>query len=261
MNQRIWITGASSGIGQALALACAKAGMQVVISGRNTQQLQALQAQHNNMVLALPFDVSHKQAHFVAAETIKATLGGLDIAVFNAGFSEHMEVANFNSELCEKLMSVNYFSICYGIEATLPLLRQSKTPHLVGMSSIAAYGGLPQGAAYCASKAAVKALLEGLRVELMDENIPVSIICPGFVKTPLTAKHKFKLPAAISADKAANIILRGIAKQQHEIHFPKRISVLQKLITSLPSPLYTRIMRLALKRIKRQERQLASGLD
>lgn len=252
-GRRIWITGASSGIGYAVALAAARAGMQVIASGRDSTKLRALQQQQANIVLILPFDVTDRSAYGPAVQQIQDKLGGLDIAFFNAGASIHMEVAQFSSAICKQLMDVNYFSLVYGIEAVLPLLRRSRAPQLVGMSSIAAYGGLPQGAAYCASKAAVKTLLEGIRIDLLPEGIPVSIVCPGFVKTPLTDRHQFALPGVISAEKAAKIILKGIARKTHEIHFPKRISLLQKFITSLPSPCFTWIMQKAIARVKRQE--------
>lgn len=255
----IWITGASSGIGKAVAQRCAHLGASVIVSGRDLHALNTLQQHSPNIKLVLPFDVTDKHAYALAVAKITASLGGVDIVFFNAGASEHM--AEFSSDICERMMRVNYFSLVYGIEAVLPLLKQSRCPQLVGMSSIAAYGGLPQGEAYCAAKAAAKTLLEGLRVDLWDTGIRVSIVCPGFVKTPLTAKHKFALPGAISAEQAAHYIVKGISKRSHEIHFPKPISLLQKLITSLPHPIFIFIMRLALKRIKRQEAATANHIS
>jgi len=136
----------------------------------------------------------------------------------------------------------------YGIEAVLPLLRQSPAPQLVGMSSTVAYRGLPRSEAYGASKAAIKNLFESLQIDLAREAFRVSVVCPGFVRTPLTDRNDFPMPFRIEADEAARRIVDGIEAGKPEIHFPRRFSLLFKLMTLLPDRLYIRLCARMVKR-------------
>lgn len=245
-NQKIWVTGASSGIGYACVLAFAKQGAStLVISGRNEAKLAELkQKLPNTQVMILPFDVTDKVANLAAAKQIEATLGGIDVVFLNAGASNHFNIKRFDSAIFEEMVKLNYLSLVYGVEAALPLLRKSKQPHLVGMSSIAAYGGLPSAGSYCASKAAARVFLQSVKIDLIPEKIPVSVVCPGFIKTPLTDKNDFPMPFIMGVNKAATIITNGIAKKHGEIHFPKRMSVMLKLMQSLPANWTARLMRM-----------------
>jgi len=130
-----------------------------------------------------------------------------------------------------------------GIEAVLPVLRHSNSPYLVGMSSSVAWQGLPQGQAYSASKAAIRNLFQGLKIELALENIAVSWICPGFVQTPLTDKNTFSMPARISVKEAAQIIFEGLTRQTTEIHFPKRFTSILKWLSLLPAGLSAKLLK------------------
>ncbi|MET1254858.1 SDR family NAD(P)-dependent oxidoreductase [Aliikangiella maris] len=161
--------------------------------------------------------------------------GGLDCAILNAGNAEYVDIQNFDSVIFERMMTTNYLSVVKGIEACLPILRQSPDPYLVGMSSSVAWQGLPKGQAYSASKAAIRNLFQGLYIELAAQNIAVSWICPGFVKTPLTDKNDFPMPARISAEQSAKIIFQQLCRKKVEIHFPKRFTLLLKLISMLPA--------------------------
>lgn len=240
-NKRIWITGASSGIGYACALAFAAQGAaKLVISGRNIKQLESLKAKLScQQVLILPFDVTSRIENKQAAESIVSAFGGVDIVFLNAGASEHFTVRHFDSAVFERMIAVNYLSLVYGIEASLPMLRQSRAPQLIGMSSLAGYGGLPNAGSYCAAKAAARVLLESLKIDLLPEKISVSMVCPGFVSTPLTDKNRFRMPFILCPKKAARIILHGIERKKAEIHFPKRLSILLKLLNCLPKNFYT----------------------
>jgi NAD(P)-dependent dehydrogenase (short-subunit alcohol dehydrogenase family) len=239
-DRRVWITGASSGIGRAVALELVRRGATVIASARTREALvQLARESGGDRIHSLPLDVTNRQATLDAARMIRERFGGLDVAFFNAGTCEYVDVVRFDSAIFERVLQTNFLSMIYGIEAVLPLLRQSAHPHLVGMSSTVAYGGLPRAEAYGASKAAVTHMLESLRIDLVRERIPVSIVCPGFVETPLTEKNDFPMPFAISAERAARYIADGIAAQRHEIHFPKRFSLPFKLLTLLPSRLYT----------------------
>jgi NAD(P)-dependent dehydrogenase (short-subunit alcohol dehydrogenase family) len=239
-KKRIWVTGASAGIGRAVARELADRGATVIASARNREALNQLVTDClPRPVHALPLDVTDRQANLQAAKTIGERFGGLDIALFNAGTCEYVDVARFDSAMFERMIQTNFLSMVYGIEAVLPLLRRSPHPHLVGMSSTVAYAGLSRAEAYAASKAAIKNMLEGLRIDLRKERIPVSIICPGFVRTPLTERNDFPMPFAVSAEEAARRIADGVAARKEEIHFPKRFSLTFKLLSSLPSPLYS----------------------
>jgi NADP-dependent 3-hydroxy acid dehydrogenase YdfG len=233
---RIWLTGASSGIGAALALELSKAGAKVALSARNVTGLETVANQMpKDQVLIVPCDVTHLLQNKQAVETIVAAWGGIDIVILNAGSCQYLDSKHFDSRVFETMITTNYLSQVYGIEAALPYLRKSLNPHIVGMSSTAAYLGLPRGEAYSASKAAIKNMLEGLRIDLMPEKIAVSIICPGFVKTPLTDKNDFSMPTIISAEQAAIEICKGIKNFQHEIYFPKKISLILKFLACLPT--------------------------
>ena len=241
-KRRIWITGASSGIGKALAEQCLALGSEVALSARRGELLTDILQANGNNGLVVPFDVTDRQAFLDAAANIRSEWGYVDILILNAGGSTDNQSGHFDSANFEAMMTLNFFSMIYGIEAGLPLLRQSQHPHLVGMSSLAAYGGLPTSMAYSASKAASRNMLQGLRIDLLKENIPVSIICPGFVKTPLTDKNKFPMPMLMSTEKAVSHILKGIQRYQEEIHFPKLLSFSTKLFSSLPSKIYTYVL-------------------
>lgn len=241
-GRRVWITGASSGIGRAVALELAGRGARVILSGRNRAALEQAAGKCGAGAIPLPLDVTDRAANLQAAAAIRERAGGLDIAVLNAGTCEYVEARRFDSGVFERVMQSNFLGMVYGIEAVLPLLRQSSSPHLVGMSSTVAYGGLPRTEAYGASKAAIRYMLASLRIDLLPERIPVSVVCPGFVRTPLTDQNDFPMPFRIEAEAAARCIADGIAARRHEIHFPKRFSLPFKLLALLPSGLYTRLV-------------------
>lgn len=238
-GRRVWVTGASAGIGRAVTIELVRRGATVVASARNEQALNELARECGGVpVVVLPFDVGERQANLRAADAIRERLGGLDIAFFNAGACEYVDVEKFDSAVFERTMRTNFLSMVYGIEAVLPLLRASRSAQLVGMSSTVAYRGLPRAEAYGASKAAIKHLFESLDLDLMRDGITVSVVCPGFVRTPLTDRNDFPMPFRVEADEAARRIVDGIEAKTPEIHFPKRFSLPLKLLSLLPHRLY-----------------------
>ncbi|MBA2487172.1 MAG: SDR family NAD(P)-dependent oxidoreductase [Nitrospira sp.] len=238
-GRRVWVTGASTGIGRAVTVELVRRGATVIVSARNEPALTELAREcGEDRVIVLSFDVTDRRANQRAADEIHRRLGGLDLTFFNAGICEYVDVRKFDSALFERTMRTNFLSMVYGIEAVLPLLRQSPSPQLVGMSSTVAYGGLPRAEAYGASKAAIKNLFESLHIDLLSDGISVSVVCPGFVRTPLTDRNDFPMPFRIKADEAAKRIVDGIEAKRPEIHFPKRFSLPFKLLTLLPSRWY-----------------------
>jgi len=247
-NKVIWVTGASSGIGRALVIALADINCQLYISARSESNLQlTVQQSGNKDIVVLAGDLSSKQTNQAILEKINKLSNGLDIAILNAGNCEYVDIDDFDSDLFARQINTNFMSVVYGIEATLPLLKQSSSAQLVGMSSTAAYLGLPRAEAYGATKAAIRNMFAALRVSLKPYNISASVICPGFVETELTAKNDFDMPALISASRSAEYILSGIAANKQEIHFPKRFSLTLKFLASLPNPLLTWLVRKGVK--------------
>ena len=248
-NKVVWITGASSGIGRALAIALSEFACQIFISARSKEKLEKTREMCNqgNVIIA-EGDLTDKQTNHDICQSIKKEAGHIDIAILNAGTCEYVDIDNFDSALFKRLMDTNFMSMVYGIEAALPLLRESDDAQLVGMSSTAAYLGLPRSEAYGATKAAILNLFSALRVSLHSKNVSASVICPGFVATELTARNDFPMPALISTEKAADYILEGIAKYKHEIHFPRRFSLTLKLIGSLPNSIRTWMIRKSVAR-------------
>jgi NADP-dependent 3-hydroxy acid dehydrogenase YdfG len=243
-SQRVvWLTGASTGIGEALARELITTGAQLVISARDGKKLEKLSTELGENCIAIPADISLKEQNIAAVEAIIKHFGRLDTIILNAGINSYVDRDDFNSGIFEKIIQTNFMGMVYGIEAALPYLKQANLPHIVGMSSTAAYRGLPRAEAYGASKAAIKNMLEALRLNLLPLKISVSVICPGFVKTPLTDQNDFNMPFRIPAEEAANTITDQIARYKQEIHFPKRFSIPIKLLSFLPSEWYTALLK------------------
>ena len=243
-GRRIWVTGASSGIGRALAVELAAAGARLVISGRDQSRLQAVvDACRPAEVMVAALDVASREENLAVAEQIRAHYGALDAVVLNAGICEYLDLPAFDAEMIRRVMDVNFMGFVYGIEAALPLLQKGNRPHLVGMSSTVAYTGLPRAEAYGASKAAIRYFLQALRVDLLPQGIDVSIICPGFVKTPLTDQNDFPMPMRIGVEEAARAIRKGMERRTHEIRFPTLFALMLRALAVMPSRLRTRLLK------------------
>ncbi len=240
-GKTVWLVGASSGIGRATAHALHAAGAKVIVSARNQQALDAFAAEHPG-TLALAFDASDAAAVKTAAQTVLAT-GQLDLVLYCAGYYKEMRATEF--DLKEMLMhqQVNYVGALYVLDAVLPYFAQRKSGHISLISSVAGYRGLPKSLAYGPTKAALINLAETLYVDLQDSHVGVSLICPGFVETPLTAQNEFTMPALITPEVAAAEILKGWAAGSFEIHFPKRFTLWMKALALLPARLYFPVIR------------------
>jgi len=242
-GRSVWLLGASSGIGRATASALHTQGAQVVVSARSADALRAFVATHPG-AQALPLDVTDAAAVKAAAQSLAAQ-GALDCVVYCAGHYHAMQATGIDLPDLLRHNDINYLGALYLLDAVLPqLLAQPPNPHsgqrghLSLMGSVAGYCGLPNSLAYGPTKAALINLAETLYLDLHTRGIGVSLINPGFVDTPLTRQNRFKMPALISPEQAAQEILRGWARGAFEIHFPKRFTFWMKALALLPYPAF-----------------------
>lgn len=236
-GKRVWIIGASTGIGEALARSLAGQGARLVLSARGAQRLEAL-AESLPGSAALPLDLSDSAGLSAAARQASELLGGLDMVVFNAGTYQPLRAWELTPENIRATLNLNLLGVMDGVAAVLPGMLAAGQGHLVIVGSVAGYRGLPKAAVYGPSKAALINFAESIYMDLAPRGIAVSLVNPGFVATPLTAQNDFKMPALITAEQAASAILKGLARGEFEIHFPKRFSCFLKLLRLLPARLY-----------------------
>lgn len=239
-DQIIWLTGASSGIGEALVHSLQAQCRHLFISARNKVALQALADQYSN-VSVLVADITDAEQMQKAAAEIGAEFGRIDTLIANAGTCEYLDVTEFDIELIRRVHETNFFGLVNTLNAALPLLRNSERGLIAGMSSSVTWLAMPRAQAYGSSKAAVRHFLQCMQADLKQEGIDVSIISPGFVGTPLTDLNDFPMPGKISAEKAADIIVRGLHKRKTEIRFPYLFTQTLRLLGALPNSLRLRI--------------------
>jgi NAD(P)-dependent dehydrogenase (short-subunit alcohol dehydrogenase family) len=239
--RRIWLTGASSGIGAALAELLLQRGHRLALSARTAEPLRALAARYPGQVLVAPGDLGDAAQVRAIGERIAQLWGALDTVVLNAGTCEYVEVQSFEAAMIERVVRANLFSASYCIEAALPLLRLGREPHLVGIGSAVTYLPLPRAEAYGASKAGMRYLLEALRVDLAAEGIAVTLVSPGFVDTPLTQNNDFPMPMRWPVAKAARHIAERLEQRPYEIAFPGPFIAILRLLAHLPKRLQVAI--------------------
>jgi short-subunit dehydrogenase len=235
--KRIWLTGASSGIGYALASELARAGHQLALTARRREPLEALATEFPGQIEVLTADLTDHAAVMAVGQALETRWGALDLVILNAGTCEYVEVAHFDSALFARVMAANVQGTVHCIEAALPLLRQGEQPRLVGVGSSVTFCPLPRAEAYGASKAALRYLFQSLELDLAQWNIGVSLVSPGFVDTPLTAQNDFAMPMRISSENAARKIVSGIERGQREIRFPGMFTGFLRMLGSLPNSL------------------------
>lgn len=224
--RRILITGATSGIGKALAELCAKRGYYVFACGRNEHVLQALSLIEN--VETLKFDVSDEKQVSAALQNIS-----VDIAVLNAGVCEYVDVESFESAMFKRVFEPNFFGVINCVSALLSTMK--KGSQIVIIDSLARLMPFTKSQAYGASKAALHYFTKSLQVDLAEAGIMVQSASPGFVATPLTDKNDFEMPMKISVEEGVESLLDGIEKKQASIYFPKLFSLILRLLAILPS--------------------------
>ncbi len=237
-GRRVWLVGASTGIGAALALALARRGARLALSARSRDRLAALGI---DGALLLPCDATDAQALAAARDELLKTWGGVDVVVYLAGDYRPMSVDQFDLATAEAVVEVNF----NGAMRLAASVLKDLTPGggIAFVASVAGYRGLPRALCYGPGKAALIHFAEILHLDLAPRGIGVWLINPGFVATRLTARNDFAMPAMLSADQAAQACLDGLAEGRFEIHFPKRFTALMKLLALLPYRLYFPLIR------------------
>ena len=240
-GKTVWLVGSSSGIGRATAHALHAQGAKVIVSARSVAALEHFANEHPG-TMVLEMDAADAASVQAAAQSVLAA-GPLDVVLYCAGYYKEMRATEFDLAEILRHNQVNYVGALYLLAAVLPYFLSRKGGHISLVSSVAGYRGLPQSLAYGPTKAALSNLAETLYLDLKDSHIGVSLICPGFVETPLTAQNKFTMPGLIKPEQAAQEILSGWAKGEFEIHFPKRFTFVMKALALLPPMLYFPVIR------------------
>jgi short-subunit dehydrogenase len=240
---RAILTGASSGIGHALAHELSRRGYELALLARRADLLEQLASELPAKSVAIPCDVSDRAAVREAVARGQQQLGGpFDLAIANAGIGIPTHVANLDVDDAERTMRINFFGMLYLFDAVIPSMVERRSGRFVGIASLAGLRGLPASAIYSASKAAMQMFLESSRLDLAPLGVNITIVNPGFVATPLTEKNTFRMPLLMRSDKAARVIADGIEHGKRVIEFPRRLSTLVRLGRIIPDALYDRII-------------------
>lgn len=238
------ITGASSGIGDALARVLATEGCRLGLVARRSDRLHALAAilkRAGTTVEWLPCDVEDRSQVRDVVGILAERLGPVDVMIANAGVFRKTPADTLDVSGCELMVRVNLLGLMYAWAAVLPGMLERKNGHLVAISSLASYKGLPGSAGYCATKAAVNAYAESLRLDLRPRGVQVTTVCPGFVRSEMTAVNRYRMPGLLEADQAARLIVRALARRRAVYNFPWRTTLLVKAARWLPDWLVRRL--------------------
>ena len=233
----VWITGASAGIGREVALRLAASGATVAVSARSGDKLAEL-ATLSPRIKAYPLDVVDLAATRATAAAIERDLGPIDLAILNAGIWNPMSAATFDASAVTHAMAVNFTGVTNALSPLLPSMIGRKSGHVAIVASVAGYRGLPVAIAYAPTKAALISLAETLYPDLMDENVKVTVINPGFVETTMTEINTFPMPFIVTLDQAADTIVKGLIRGNFEIVFPWRMKMMAKFSRLLPYRMY-----------------------
>ena len=248
-NKVIWITGASSGIGRSLAIKFANEGWQVAASARRENLLKELNSVNSN-IHSFPLDVTDSENCIAVFDKIIEKVKNIEICVFCTGIHDPKSETSLNIEKIKKIMEVNYFGTINSINAIYNYFKEKKSGHISMVSSVAGYRGLPAGGAYCASKSALTTYAESLYFDLKRSNVRVSVVHPGFIKTPMTDQNDFPMPMIKTPEFAANEMFKGLTKSNSfEIHFPKSFTFIMKILKIMPNWLYLKLIKKGMKLI------------
>lgn len=237
----VMITGASSGIGRGLAVQLARRGARVGLVARRADTLDEIVTEieaAGGKTLALPADVQDAHSLRAAADRLRLELGPIDVLIANAGVAATIDAVDLQPDLVANVINVNVLGAANSVAAVVPEMVARGSGQLVVISSLAAYRGLPKSAAYCASKAAVSAFFESLRLDLRPRGIDVTIIHPGFIKTPLTAGRHAQMPFLLELDDAVNKIIGAIEKRKKSYAFPWQLASIVRAGMVMPNFMY-----------------------
>ncbi len=255
VGQVALVTGASSGLGQALAEALAGRGWRVGLVARRDAMLESVAVgirDRGGEALVLPCDVRDRAQVFAAADACRAGLGPIDLLVANAGMSgsTHFRQPGFHAGV-EEILSVNFLGAVYALDAVLPEMLDRGAGHVVAMGSLAGYRGLPLSAAYSASKAAMANFFESLRLDLRGTGVDVTLLRPGYVRTPLTDQNDHRMPWLVDLDDATARMMAAIERRDRSYQFPWPLARAAWLAQLLPDRLYDYIA----SKVRREKRE------
>lgn len=236
-----WVTGASSGIGYALALKLCSEGYKVVVTARSADKLEALKTESAALkgeIIVKTGDVTNSSEMADIVSSISKEHGSIALVVLNAGVYIPVSADSLKLSDFQTTFDVNLNGVVNGLLPAIEAMKAQGKGHIALVSSVTGYGGLPTSAAYGATKAAVINMAESLKFDLDKMNIKIQIINPGFVKTAATDQNDFNMPAIVSAQEAATRICQGLKQNSFEITFPKRFTYVLKIINLLPYWLY-----------------------
>jgi short-subunit dehydrogenase len=246
-QKKIWITGASSGIGKALAQKFASEGWKVAVSARRKEILNEMA--NNENITSYPLDVTDQNQISVVFSKIINEFGSLDLCVFSSGTYDPKLEQEINIKQNKFVMETNFFGVLYCIKSVEKYFKERQHGHISIVSSISAYRGLPNSSGYGPSKAALTNLAESLYFDFKKHNVRISLVSPGFIKTPLTDKNEFPMPFIKSPEFAAEKMFNGLTKSKaFEIHFPKALTLLLKFLRILPYRIYLFLIDKGVKR-------------
>ena len=237
-NQRkVWITGASSGIGRAVAEKFAKENWKVAISARREEFLNEMAKNQN--IFAYPMDVTDKNKTQETFDKIIKDFGNLDLCIFSSGTYERKSEKGLNVDNIKKVMDVNFLGVVGCVKVVQEYFQNKKSGHISIVSSPVGYRGLPKSSGYTASKASLNNFTQGIYFDFKKFNVRVTLISPGFIKTALTDKNEFKMPFLKDTNYAAEKIYDGLVnKKSFEIIFPPQIAFIYKIFQILPNKFY-----------------------
>ncbi|MBA4799470.1 MAG: SDR family NAD(P)-dependent oxidoreductase [Rhizobiales bacterium] len=237
MTKIAWITGASSGIGKALAERLLRDGYRVAVSARSADALAELASSHPGKIGVYPLDVTDPAAVKQVFSAVESEMGPVDLAVFAAGSYTRDYAKDFDSARTRQMFELNVLGTASCLETVIPAMTARRSGHIAVVASVSGYVGLPGAATYGATKAALNVMCEALYPELERSGVKITIINPGFVDTPLTKKNDFPMPFLVSSEEAADTIAKGLAKGKFEIIFPWKMAIAIRLLHALPHSL------------------------
>jgi short-subunit dehydrogenase len=226
----VWVTGASTGIGADICKQLAAEGVKVAASARNADKLAAL----GNGISVYPLDVTNAEDVAETFSQIEKDLGAIDLIIAGAGTYTPVKASDISTTLFKQALDVNYMGVVNVLAAALPVFRARRSGHLSWIASVAGYRGLPKAAAYGPTKAALINLAESLKPELDNDNLKITVINPGFVRTPMTSVNDFEMPFLMEPADAARATIAGLAKGKFEVAYPRPFVAILKTARIMP---------------------------